>query len=71
MSWGRDARRDWHAACILVPTTDAKGVNLKLGDDMKNVALSDETYAALQSLAASRNFTPDELVRALIDDGSS
>lgn len=35
---------------------------------MKNVELSDETYAALQRLAAARNQTIDELIAALVKE---
>lgn len=36
---------------------------------MHHVELSDETYAALQRLAAARSLTPEALVAALIQDG--
>lgn len=36
---------------------------------MKNVELSDETYAALQRLATARRLTPDQLLAALLQDG--
>jgi negative regulator of replication initiation len=35
---------------------------------MKSVELRDETYEALQSLAAERKLSPDELVAALLQD---
>lgn len=36
---------------------------------MKNLELSDETYAALQRLAAAKNVSPNELLAALLLEG--
>ena len=38
---------------------------------MKNVELSDQTYAALQALAAAKGLTIEELLSALIQEGRS